>query len=63
MIYWVLRRQGILRTDLKTEIVGHDFIEFADDYELQNADLKPRKEENHGDGFQAIPNTPNPNKT
>jgi len=32
----------MLRTDLKTEIVGYDFIEFADEYELQSYELKVR---------------------
>jgi len=56
---------------LKTEIVGHDFIEFADDYELQTTDLKPRVEDkSHSHdhdhdtkgGFQQVPNTPNTGK-
>jgi len=53
-----------LREDLKTEIVGYDFIEFADDYELQTTALKPRSDDKHGDngGFQAVPNTPNTGK-
>jgi len=42
IIYFVLRKYGLLRTDLTTEIVGHDFIEFADDYELQSTKLTSR---------------------
>jgi len=47
IIYGVLKAFKILRTDLKTEIVGYDFIEFADDYELQSSELIVRPKEDH----------------
>jgi len=54
----VLKAFGILRTDLKTELVGYDFIEFADDYELQSTDLKPNTEV-HEEAHEAPKNNGN----
>jgi len=59
--YFILHKAGILRTDLRTEIVGYDFIEFADDYELQYTTLKPREkvvEKKEGGAYQAAPTSP-----
>jgi len=41
LIYGLLKYVKLLRTDLKTEIVGYDFIEFAQEYELKDDTLTP----------------------
>jgi ammonia channel protein AmtB len=40
LIWGTLKAIGWLRTDPKTEIVGYDFIEFADDYDLPDYKLR-----------------------
>jgi len=41
IVYGTLKVLGILRVDLKTEIVGYDYIEFAEDYDLPDVTLRP----------------------
>ena len=45
IIWGCLSRMKLLRVDLKTEIVGYDYIEFADKYKLYSTELKKKKKE------------------
>jgi len=40
-IYGVCKLIGILRLDLKSEIMGYDFVEFADEFDFGDRFLVP----------------------
>jgi len=40
-IYGVCKLLGILRLDLKSEIMGYDFVEFADEFDFGLRSLVP----------------------
>jgi len=41
VIYGICKLLGILRLDLKSEIMGYDFVEFADEFDFADRRLVP----------------------
>jgi len=49
IIYSVCKVFGILRLDLKSEIMGYDFVEFADEFDFSDRRLVPASHDSHKD--------------
>jgi len=47
VIYGACKAAGILRLDLKSEIMGYDFVEFADDFDFGGRQLTPARQDSH----------------
>jgi len=47
LIYGACKAAGILRLDLKSEIMGYDFVEFADEFDFDGRSLIPSKSDGH----------------
>jgi len=43
-VFWVLSKMGIARVDLKTEVIGYDYVEFAKQFDFTGKRLIKRKE-------------------
>jgi Ammonia permease len=53
IVFWVLNKKGLLRVDLKTEIVGYDFIDFADKLKFDpNRKIELKRPENVGGNIE-----------
>jgi ammonia channel protein AmtB len=44
IVYFILNKLGVLRVDLKTEIIGYDYVEFAKNFDFTGKRLIKRKE-------------------
>ena len=53
MIWSILKKFKILRTDLKTEIVGYDFAEFAEEYDIPGQEYLHMKS-HHKNVFSSV---------
>jgi len=44
VVFWGLKQMGIARVDLKTEVIGYDYVEFAKQFDFTGKRLIKRKE-------------------
>jgi len=44
VIWWLLDKLGWARVDLKTEVIGYDYVEFAKNFDFTGKRLVKRKE-------------------
>jgi len=49
VIYGCCKAAGVLRLDLKSEIMGYDFVEFADEFDFSDRKLIPAHKDSHHD--------------